>query len=748
VPGSDRVQSEKLWQSFVESFPDLVMVVDPEGTILFTNHVRRVFAGRQIIGAKLWEFAAGDAESRLRGKLRQILQTQAAVRYEAPGYSDAGAAWYESCGIPVVVDGEVQCIIWCARDVTERRVALERLTASEKRVRAMVEHGSDCIAIMDEQGVIRYASPALLQSLGYDAEEMLGHQGGEFVHPDDLEASGLSAPPGTKVDSVIRLRHKDGSWRWQEGAGVNLLHDPDLRAWFCNRRDVTERKREEERLAFQAAIVAQVNEAVLAVRGDHVIQYWNDAATSLFGWTAEEAVGKRSVDLFHPRYLNPGGYEVMSAAVLGSGKWRGEVALTTKSGDEVIVESSVHYLRDWQTGICVMKDITANRRLEEQLRQSQKMEAIGLLAGGVAHDFNNLLAVILGCTEIATHKLPPGHPVAELLSEVTDAARRGADLTRKLLAFSRKELIQPRAIDVRSTVDDFTRMLERVLGADVELVVEHGRGPIVVRRDAVQLEQVLLNLCTNARQAMPDGGRLRLATRAVSFDEAFVARHPWSKVGAFAEIVVSDSGVGMDEATRAHAFEPFFTTKALGTGLGLSTVYGIVQQHGGFIHVESAPTAGTTFHILLPQCSDSALQPSIPAPPSDDVMRGKETILLAEDESSLRTLVAQMLSELGYRVIATGDGEEAVRVYAERANEIALVVMDVVMPRLGARDAYERMRAVRPGVKVLFTTGYAPQATRLGELLDGSGTPLAVLEKPFTAQALATMVRSAIDGTV
>jgi two-component system, cell cycle sensor histidine kinase and response regulator CckA len=252
------------------------------------------------------------------------------------------------------------------------------------------------------------------------------------------------------------------------------------------------------------------------------------------------------------------------------------------------------------------KSLTERRALEEQVRQSQKMEAIGLLAGGVAHDFNNLLAVIVGFSELASRKLPPGHPVAAQLAEVFDAARRGGDLTRKLLAFSRKQIIQPRVMDAAEAVDDFSRLLSRIVGEDVELVIERPESEILVRVDPVQLEQVLLNLCTNARQAMPEGGMLRLSTSYVTFDEATVRKQPWARAGSFVEIAVADTGIGMDAATKAHMFEPFFTTKPEGTGLGLATVHGIVQQHGGFVHVESSAGAGTTLRVYLPRADDTA----------------------------------------------------------------------------------------------------------------------------------------------
>ncbi|HEY8089139.1 MAG TPA: ATP-binding protein, partial [Polyangiaceae bacterium] len=431
-----------------------------------------------------------------------------------------------------------------------------------------------------------------------------------------------------------------------------------------------------------------------------------------------------------------------------SSAWRGEMTVHTRAGDAVCMEASVRLVRDAEGkplhGITVFQDATTRKRFEEQLRQSQKMEAIGLLAGGVAHDFNNLLAVILGFSELAARKLPTGHPVASQLTEVFDAARRGAELTRKLLAFSRKQLIQPRPVEVGTAVDDFSRMIRRIVGEDVDLTIERPTGELVIRVDPVQLEQVLLNLCTNARQAMPAGGKLHLASRSVDLDDAFVDRNPWARAGGFAELVVSDDGVGMDETTRVRAFEPFFTTKREGTGLGLATVYGIVQQHGGFLHVESTEGAGTTVRVFLPRTSDvGAHDARANGVHHTKAQGGHEVVLVAEDEPSLRSLVTMTLTELGYRVITARDGEEAVKRFEENSKDVSLVLLDVVMPGIDARQAYEALQAVRADVKVLFTTGYAPASTRLAQLLQSGRVP--VIEKPFTPQALAAKVRSTID---
>jgi PAS domain S-box-containing protein len=749
----DRERDGVLWRALVEASPDVVLVVDPTGTVLFTNRVTPPHAERGVVGRKLWEFAVGDAAERLRAKLREVVETREAIHYEHPGLrTDGTPGWYDVRAIPVVVDGVVERIVWNATDVSERQRAVERLEASERRFRALVEHGSDCIVLIDPAGVISYASPAVRKALGYEPEELVGKMGLDFIHPDDRAAAyaaGRASETASRTEANLRMLHRDGTWRWQEGTSTNLLHDPAVRAVVSNRRDVTDRKREEERLAFQADVLDQISQPVVATNPGETIIYWNEAAERVFGYTAEEAVGSTSSALLRPRWP-AASYEAMVEALRSRSAWQGEITVLSKAGAAVIIEASIRLVRD-EAGtplhaISVMQDTTLRRRLEEQLRQSQKMEAIGLLAGGVAHDFNNLLAVILGFSELAARKLPAGHPVAGQLSEVFEAARRGGELTRKLLAFSRKQIIQLRPLDVGAQVDDFTRMIKRIVGEDVELTVDREPRTLAVRADPTQLEQVLLNLCTNARQAMPDGGRLRLSTRAVTFDAAFIALHPWARAGSFAEIAVTDTGQGMDEATLAHIYEPFFTTKREGTGLGLATVYGIVQQHEGLLDVQSTPDAGTTFRVYLPLMVDARPEPprSAEAGPTLQELRGSELVLIAEDEPSLRELVTVTLTELGYRVIAARDGAEAVRAFGDQAGEIALVLLDVVMPQLDAREAYERIRVIRPDVKVLFTTGYAPASTRLAQLLESGRVP--VLEKPFTPIALARMVRAAIDG--
>ncbi len=623
-----------------------------------------------------------------------------------------------------------------------------RLEASERRFRALVEHGNDAVVLIDEHERFVYASPSLERVLGYAPDELVGKSTRDFLHPDDATAS-LTAhrsPPGTSVEVTSRVRHKDGSWRWLEGTTSNLLDEPAVRAIVSNRHDVTEKREAEERLRFQAALLARVNEAVIASDATARITYWNEAAERLYGYAASEAIGRNGTELLRPEW-RPGDLVAHADALRATGHWRGEVTHVTKAGERIVVETSISLLRDDKGrpigGINVMQDATARRRLEEQLRQSQKMEAIGVFAGGVAHDFNNLLGVILGFADLVARRLSPEHPEAGSLAEIVAAALRGAELTRKMLAFSRRQIMRKTTLDMGVAIDGLTKLLERIMGEDVELVVEKAAVALPVHADAVQIEQVLLNLCTNARQAMPQGGRLAISLRESILDAAFVERNPWARTGRFAELVVTDTGIGMDASTRDRVFDPFFTTREHGTGLGLATAYGIVQQHDGLIHVESEPGRGATFRMFLPLLDPATAVPAIPRPVHPITPRENETILVAEDAAPLRAFVATTLTSLGYRVIEVGDGEAAVREYERRAPEIALAVLDVVMPKLGALDAYTLIRAIRPDARVLFTTGYAPEATQLAAQLEDARVRL--LPKPFTSHALGMAVREALD---
>lgn len=400
--------------------------------------------------------------------------------------------------------------------------------------------------------------------------------------------------------------------------------------------------------------------------------------------------------------------------------------------------------------IGTIQDITERKTAEAErahvegmLRQSQRLEAIGRLAGGVAHDFNNLLGVMTGYGELMRKQVPEDHPARPRLEEVLKAAERAAGLTRQLLAFGRKQLMQPKVLDLNVLLRDLGKMLERVVGEDVEIEVRAAPNLGAVKADLTQIDQVVMNLVVNARDAMPKGGHLTIETANADFDEAYAASHPPAQAGRFVMIAVSDNGVGMDAETQKHVFEPFFTTKAPGegTGLGLATVYGIVKQSGGYIWVYSEPGRGTTFKIYLPRVEEQpGAEDAVPVTAA--TVGGHETVLVVEDNEALRETVREALQERGYAVLVAGDGEAAVAVAAGHAGPIHLLLSDVVMPRLGGPELARRVGELRPGIPVLFMSGYSDGAVSRHGVL---GPDVSLLEKPFTGERLARAVRAALD---
>ncbi|MFL5494728.1 MAG: response regulator [Gemmatimonadales bacterium] len=392
----------------------------------------------------------------------------------------------------------------------------------------------------------------------------------------------------------------------------------------------------------------------------------------------------------------------------------------------------------------IARDITGEQRLEEQLRLAQKMEAVGTLAGGVAHDFNNLLAVIKSSVDLASIEPEVHGALREELTRIDAAVDRAAALTRQLLAFGRKQVLEPLVVDLNGLVTRTVAMLERIIGSDVELVLRQTSSPTTALVDPGQVEQILMNLCVNARDAMPRGGELAILTQRVTLDQEFCAAHPWARQGDFIGLTVSDSGMGMDPATQARIFEPFFTTKEMGrgTGLGLAVVYGIVKQHAGLIHVYSEPGKGTAFRVYLPFHGEAPV--ALASEPAREIVGGNETILLSEDDASVRATTTRLLERLGYQVVAVPNGEDALRTLAERGEAIHLAVLDVLMPGIGGQQVFEQAHLRYPKLRFMFTSGYVPGTSQLEPLRSFAAE---VLPKPYGMQSLARAVRKALAPT-
>jgi len=393
--------------------------------------------------------------------------------------------------------------------------------------------------------------------------------------------------------------------------------------------------------------------------------------------------------------------------------------------------------------IGILHDLREHRHLEQRLQQAQKMDAVGRLAGGVAHDFNNLLTIVLSASEMLLADLPAEHPMREVVQEIRDSGERGAVLTRQLLALSRRSVPTLSVIDVNQVVQGMRKMLARLIGEDIELEVRTSDARCSVRADPGQLEQVLLNLAINARDAMPSGGALRMSVEATELDADYARTNPDVRPGPYVLLAVADDGMGMDDETREHLFEPFFTTKEQGhgTGLGLATVYGIVTQSGGHIAVDSTVGDGATFRVYLPRIDEDVRSDEERRRVRVDNLQGSEVVLLVEDDGAVRAMARQALLAFGYRVLEAGDGREALRVEQDHPGQIHLLLTDVVMPRMTGRQLAERVTRLRPEVRVVYMSGYTNDAV----LLRGVSPETGFVHKPFTPMALARAVRHALD---
>lgn len=495
-----------------------------------------------------------------------------------------------------------------------------------------------------------------------------------------------------------------------------------------------------------AATLSSIGDAVVATDKEGRITFMNPVAEALAGWSQAEAKGKPLATVLRIVHENtrqpvesPVGEALREGAPVGLAT---DSVLLSKDGTEIPIEDSAAPIRDDSGAvrgtILVFRDVSGRRQLEEQLSQSQRMDAVGRLAGGIAGDFNNLLTVITGYSELLRTELPTSNPMRRFAEEIMYAAERAAGLTRQLLAFSRGQAAQPKLLDLNGVITNMEQMLRRLLGQSVELILLPAPGLGRVNADPAQMEQVIMNLATNARDAMPNGGKLVIETADVDLQDANSARKIGVQPGVYVMLALSDTGLGMDSATRSRLFEPFFTTKeqGKGSGLGLSTVYGIVKQHGGQITVYSQVGCGTIFEIYLPRAKEAAgLSTRKPAVP-----KGSETILLVDDEEGVRKLVNAILQANGYTVIEAGNGPSALAAYEKNAHKIDLVLTDIVMPQMNGFELGERLADQSPDVKILYMSGYRDSP------IGTEGQPnRAFLHKPFTPDTLLNKIREMLD---
>ncbi len=640
--------------------------------------------------------------------------------------------------------------------LAELRQAHEELQRSNARLNTLIDHSPVPIWTLTPQGIVTRWNAAAERVFGWSAQEALGQTlpiipleaeeefraliqrvtGGESLSGLELRRRRRD---GTMIDiSVYATPIRDAQGQVAEIMAVVL----DI----TSQKQAIEALRESERRFRELLETADLIAIILDLEGR--ILFCNDFLLNLTGWKREEIWGRNWLELF----IAPELRESLRARLfepLSSGHILiyNDNEILTRSGQRRLIHWTNVPLRDRAGAIIGIaslgEDITERKRLEEQLRQAQKMEVVGRLAGGVAHDFNNLLTAIGGYATFAQDALPPDHPARPDLEQVLKTVARAARLTGQLLAFSRRQTITPQPLNLNDVVTDASKMLRRLIGEDIELVLALASDLGTIQADPGQLEQVLLNLAVNARDAMPNGGKLIIETANVDLDEAYVQRHLGARPGPHVLLAVTDSGVGMSDEVKQHLFEPFFTTKepGKGTGLGLATVFGIVKQNGGNIWVYSELGQGTTFKIYLPRVD----APAEALPLKDELgylPRGRETILVVEDEAAVREIAVRTLVQLGYRVLQASDGAEALAVASTYPGEIHLLATDVVMPQMNGKELADCLQKVRPGLRVLFLSGYTSNAIVHHNILERG---VVLIQKPFTASALARKVREALE---
>jgi two-component system cell cycle sensor histidine kinase/response regulator CckA len=608
--------------------------------------------------------------------------------------------------------------------------------------------------VTDAKGKCTFFNQAWLQLTGRTAEQEKESGWLDNLHPDDA-AETLAVCRGAIADRrpfrlEYRLRDRHGNYRWLMDCGnPRILPDGTFAGYIGSAADITDRKAAEDNLRLRDRAIEAASQGIILTdptKPDNPIHYVNAAFEKLTGYKPSEAVGRNCRFLQGPE-TDPAAVLELHDAVKEERACTVEMLNYRNDGSTFWMALSISPIRDASGKVShfvgVQTGITERKRLEQQFQQAQKMEAVGRLAGGIAHDFNNLLTAILGYGQMLLSEVAIDDPLRSGLEEIKRAGERAASLTHQLLAFSRRQVLVAKVLDLNTVVADVQNMLLRLIGEDVELLTTTAKDLGRIKADPGQLIQVLMNLAVNSRDAMPEGGALTIETANVDLTPADVRAHPGLRPGNYVMLSVRDTGCGMDKPTKARIFEPFFTTKEVGkgTGLGLATVYGIVKQSDGYIAVHSEPDQGTTFKIYFPRL-DEAATPAPARPMKALASTGNETILVVEDEAGVRNLVSHVLRRNGYTVLEASHGEEALTLIEHYSGTIDLLVTDMVMPLMSGRQLADRMSAKQPKMRVIYMSGYVHPE---GDQPRNSNGRRAFLQKPFKPDVLATLVREVLD---
>ena len=754
-------ERESLFSAAVESSSDAIITASLDGTITGWNSAAERLYGysaAEAAGKNITLLVPDDRQSEVRDALRRIGWGESIEHNETVRMRKDSRLVEVSLSISPIKSpsGTIIGISKVARDITETNKTRQVLRQQTEELRRVFETSQDLIMVMDSRGFLVQISPSCEAILGYRPEEMIGRSGADIVHPDHLENSRREMRAARRGErpklADTRCFHKNGRAVWLSWLGT--WSEPARRFFFVG-RDMTESRlaqealRESEQLA--RGIIDNALDAFVQIDEQGLIRDWNAQAENIFGWPRNEVLGKNVFALIgQPDGQGPLRKALQSFLLSGSDvvrQPRRELQVRRRDGQEITVELSIAALRT-RGGFLFngfVRDLTDKIAAEDRIRQAEKMEAMGQLTGGIAHDFNNILTVITGTIEILADAVQREPQLAAITRMIDEAAARGADLTQQLLAFARKQPLEPRETDVNTLIIETAKLLQRTLGEHVEIesVFEDETCPAIV--DPNQLATAILNLALNARDAMPDGGKLIIETGSVVLDESYARTHSDVRPGRYAMIAVSDTGVGIPADMLDKVFDPFFTSKGpgKGTGLGLSMVYGFVKQSAGHIMIYSEQGHGTTIKMYLPPAigAVSAAEPTL----APAVEGGHETILVVEDDKLVRDYVLTQLHSLGYVTLDAANATEALAI-ARAGRQFDLLFTDVIMPGMNGRQLADEILKVRPTLKVLFTSGYTENAIiHHGRLDEG----VLLLAKPYRKSDMAIMIRKALaDGVI
>ncbi|MGE5173674.1 MAG: PAS domain S-box protein [Betaproteobacteria bacterium] len=755
-------EAELRYRTLFEQSPDGILITDANGNFIEFND-----AAHRMLGYTREEFTQLhisdinlDSAEKIKACIERLLrngQTSFETKYKA---KDGGIRDIQVFSRVISSSGkDLFHSIW--RDVTESKRVHEALEESEQRYRALFEGSPDAIFIADpETGTILDANPAASRLVARRREEIIGLHQSELHPPRNdklsrenfqqhvVETSGrgvthltenaILRPDGTEVPVEILAE------------SVTIKGKQVLLGVF---RDISERRQIQEALRKSEKFISDVLEAVdegfIVIDRDYRIISANKAYLEQVKMPLEEVIGRHCYEVSHHsgKACHETGEDCSVKHTFETGEPSTALHIHfDKDEDRVYTEIKSYPLKDASGNIVsaieTINNTTEKKMLEDQLRHAQKMEAVGQLAGGIAHDFNNILTAITGYGSIIKAKMGEDDPLKYYLEQILDSAKRAANLTRGLLAFSRKQAISFKPENLNRIVENVEKFLQRLIGEDIELRIMQTDADLVVMANSGQIEQVLMNLATNAKDAMPNGGRLTIGTESFELGHEFIKTHGFGRRGTYALISVTDTGAGIDEKSRERIFEPFFTTKEVGkgTGLGLSIVYGIVKQHNGYITCESEPGRGTTFRMHLP-----TIKREVPNAETNillPVSGGTETILVAEDDVTVRTLVKEILELYGYNVIEAVDGEDAIDRFMEHRHRVQLLILDVIMPKKNGKEVYEEIRRDHPDVKVIFSSGYTADILNRKGVLENN---FSFISKPISSTDLVRQVRERLD---